>query len=564
MSRANNPHRKNKRGKATPNDSYEREGSLMQPRTPVSGTASSAAEIPSNVDAAPPSAGAASVPPRPSEDTNVPPARLRRQEASIALGLQALRKQYLDVIDCISDGVLAADSAESTINSFQVVDEDGYTWGIDMDGNFTRRNTPDEDPVVTDPARFSGDGQTAKSVLPKRRPAPRKKASSALAGGISAAADRVGGMLKRKDVSSSSIANAPSAEQKTTGGKSSYRPLGRINLEGLQGIKGVKTVNTAMFLIVLGVVTSVAVVGFGRSAPEPQVQDVVGDRQPVVDGAVPDSFTSPAVLDVNPRFVEAVQTAAPFLVGSNTVHATCLAGQAIDTLDPRMGVPRSGLPISAAINSALPSDEERSYLAQVVVDGTCFALEDVVAAHYKNAGTDADRICATENILPTAQEILIAEMSGFPAAPASYVALQDAANDCTARSEAVVQEVTNVSEEDSDLLSEIPGPTSRDARLILTHLMNGDPDQVVAQFADQRDVPSEGEIQTTTALLVGLRAAGATGSLLEVKLDDTDATQVVGLNVNGSEVGTLTIRWEVVDETVDLWKLSRWPTYKAN
>lgn len=565
MSRANNPHRKNRKGKAAPNDSFEQGGSLMKPQAPVSGQAPASTDIPKGVDAAPPGAGNTSVPPRPVDNSNVPPARLRRQEASMPLALQALRKEYLDIIDCLSAGVIDDSAAESTIGSLQVVDEDGYTWGIDMDGNFTRRDTPDEAPVVADPSRFSGEGRTDRSVLPKRRPAPRKRASSSVAEGLSSAAASVGGALKRKGKpSSASIASTPSSGQPASTSKSSSRPLGRINLEGFQGVKGAKTVNTAMFLILLGVAASVAVVGFGRNAPEPQVQDVVGDRTPTVDGAVPDSFSSSAAQDVNPRFVEAVQTAAPFLVGSNTVHATCLAGQAIDTLDPRMGIPRSGLPISAAINSALPSEAERAYLAQVVVDGTCFALEDVVAAHYKNAGTDADRICAVENILPTAQEILITEMSGFPAAPAAYVTLQAAANDCTAKSEAVVQEVANVSEEDTNLLRDIPGPTSRDARLILTHLMNGDPDQVVAQFADQRDVPSEGEIQTTTALLVGLRAAGATGSLLEVELDDTDATQVVGLNVSGSEVGKLTIRWEVVDEDAGLWKLSRWPSYRAN
>jgi hypothetical protein len=83
--------------------------------------------------------------------------------------LSRLHERYVQLVDGVRAGVVDAGEAYRLLDQITSLDANGSLWGVDQDGNFTRRTTPDAAPQVTPPGLYAapaGPGQVASPFAP--------------------------------------------------------------------------------------------------------------------------------------------------------------------------------------------------------------------------------------------------------------------------------------------------------------------------------------------------------------------------------------------------------------
>ena len=448
--------------------------------------------------------------------------------------LQQIHRIYLSSTEAFKSGGMSELELDAALAALGCEDATGAIWTIDRHGNFFRRATEAAKPTRAAPAEFRTAPEPApfpeRPAEPKRTPG--RDAANAAGTALSAVGRAVG----------SAASGAAGMFRKVTGAL--RRPDGHHDTNREMASRKITPVAFA------GLIGALLVLGYlmvGWWAP-----DEAPPAPLPSSGADP---TEPAAgLSI---YVPAVRNTAPYLDES---AAHCVAENVEQTLNGRMKRPLGNDSLATVVASASPTADEVAALRNVVASSACGAVADHVVRYYAVSLSADETDCLLDRVVPLAESVLMQEIGGEHALSADTYRLRNGSTICAS---ANLPDPSTPAGPDTggDVLADIDGPTSEDARLVLIDLMTGNPNLVAARFADQSDLPSEGDMRSSAALFVGLRSAGAAGTLLEVDVDGENATQLVGMRIDGVDVGTLTIDWT---NTTSGWRLGDWPEYKSN
>ena len=438
--------------------------------------------------------------------------------------LAHLHDHWARAVSAVESEAMSEAEARLVVEALVTEDAAEFLWGISFSGEFLRRDGAHSNWATADPSAFvtAEEQDAAAAAIPAPREvavrAPREpsRIAQGVRNTVGSAGSVVSGLAGRLRRERGPRDQAPEMKQRD--------------------ISKQKWVGMIAGMVVVVVLISRAC---SPDAPPPPPLNEASDPGVVSD--------LPTTAD---ELISVMSRDLPFVPAAS---ARCLADGIVEILDGRMKRPVTSDTLASLVASAAPSESESVKLESLVSDGQCVDVRSAATGHFAASGTALDLECVTTRVAPAAQRLLVAEITGQIGQFADTQTLAQVGTVCAPQATPATPDTGS-----GGMIVDIDGPTADDARAVVAELMSGDPTAVAARFLDDRDVPSVGDQQSSAALFVGLREAGATGVLMEVDVTDRSARQVVGIHVSGIKIGELQLDWAKGETT---WGLDRWPQY---